>query len=278
MRQSLLLFFVFGAFSSFAQVSNLQLSVAPNYTIIPSVETTHSVQPLNSYYGYLSLPVQVGSVRESFKGKPGISLAFHGDYKFTSRFFITTGLGIDYYRFQRTLKITSLSYQDNDAVSSPWATGFTYAGLFQGSTVGQPYGQIRAADLGGLTVGTPSDDAGKTSLICVQIPVMAGTSFFKEKLRVSAGSTFSAVVHATEITTVYDGPNGGFKDKTIDNKGDFQTFSISGVVSVSYHLTKHFAVNTTGTKSFSSLYSKENHSGGTARMNAISVGVRYIIR
>jgi hypothetical protein len=271
MRQSLLLLFLFGAFSSFGQISNLQLSVAPNYTIIPSVTKTNSVAPLTANYGYLSLPAQpIASTRESYEGRPGLSLAIQGDYKFTSRFFVTTGLGVDYYRYQRIVKVAALSSQD-DARFTTWSTYY----VSQGTTVGQPYGQIRALDVEAIAVTQSSDNAGKTSVLFVQIPVMAGTSFFKGKLTTSGGFAFSAVVHASEVRTVYAGATDGFVDKTVDNTSDFQKFNVSGVVCVAYHFTEHFALHSTGSKSFSPLYSKETQGGDVTRMGAVSVGVRY---
>lgn len=269
MRQSLLLFFVLAAFSSHAQIGNFQVSIAPNVALIPSVTQTVSAMPVTGT-GPISYAA-VGSVHESFKAKIGASASFQGDYKFSSRFFITTGLGIDLFRYKRRFDVSSIQFEDGSLAQTHMGNH-----VYPGVVIGSYYGNMGPSDLTATPL-TQSDKTGNTSLLFAQVPVLAGTSFFNERLRVSAGASFKFLLWSSETQSYYDYSTGTVKDRKVHETEHFETFNAAGLVNVSYYITKYFAVSATGTKSFTSLYTADKSMNST-NLNAISLGANFILR
>ncbi|RAV99063.1 outer membrane beta-barrel protein [Pseudochryseolinea flava] len=271
MRQSLLLFFLLGAFSSSAQIGNFQISAASNFTFVPSV-TEHQTllyTPRNS--GYYALPaVSVSSIKQSYEGKAGASMSFQMDYTFNPRFFITSGLGLDYFRYKKSVTLISLKGENFNEYF-----GSTRTGVPMGSFYQIQYGDV-AEDLGATPLANP-DNVGNTALIYLQLPILAGTSFFNEKLKISAGPSLSMLLRSSEVESYYDFQDQRVKSKAVHEIGNFERFNVSGLVNVSFAVTKHIAINATGTKSFSPLYNSDG-SGKSTTLNAISLGARYFIK
>lgn len=269
MRQSLLLFFVLAAFSSRAQIGNFQVSGAPNFTMIPSVTQTVSAMPRTGT-GYLSY-VAVGGVRESYKAKMGASFSFLGDYKFSSRFFVTSGLGFDLFRYQRRYNVSAIQFEDGSLANT-----HTGGNLYPGVVIGSFYGNMGPSDLTATPL-TQSDKSGNTSLLFAQVPVLAGTSFFNERLRISAGASFKFLLASSETQSYYDYGTGTIKDRKVRETEHFESFNVASIVNVSYSVTKHFAVSANGTKSLTSLYTTDKSTKST-NLHAISLGTHFILQ
>jgi hypothetical protein len=268
MKRILLFIFLAMSASGYAQFKGYSFHLSTNYTAIDAVRYEPTVTPSPSNTGYYSQIIGLGTVKESFKGQTGFGLSSKLDYKISTRFFITSGLSVNYMRYQRSVKIESLdAYSPTSFIPPPTTVS------------GAPFGSYyyRTYDNSLNPTVTPfviegSEKAGKTTTFYLQIPLMAGTTFLKEKLVVRSGFTFSCLLNATQYRQQYSFNEGITTEKINSTKG-FNSFMVGAALETTYLITKQLGVDLAVQRSLSSIYDKS--SAAKPKYNIFSLGVSY---
>ncbi len=266
MRNTLLLIFIFGAFITDAQIKRVAITAAANYSSIPDVTNTYSMQttiPTSTGYGTM---LSIGSFKQQYDEKPGFDLSGRADYTLSRRFFVSSGLGVSYSRFKRSGSILSLE----DFATQNGVTGST---VYNGVPVGSFYG---VRPILNNPVFSPSENLGKTSIVYIQVPVMAGVSLLRDKLLVRGGATFSGLVYASEYKQRYDATDGSFHDYKDTDKDGFNSILAGLTLNVSYYIVPSLGIDLTANKFLSSIYNIDDESD-KAKMTLLSLGVSYSI-
>lgn len=255
-----------------AQVKNFSFHVSANYPIINDVETNHQpiAIPIAAATGYSSYVTTVG-IKESFTSKIGFEIGSRFDYPITSKFFLTSGLSLDYLQFQRTVEISHIS-PDIQLHNLP-------------TTVGQPFGSIYGSftwrDAQGNVILNPptlpqkSEDIGNTTTLSLLAPVLVGTSFFNKKLEVRTGALFSYLLHATQTKEKYEASTQSISDYEDSSKAGFSEFQAGITVQTTYLLGRKIGLDFTAQKFFNSIYKSNEQFGGKAKYNVLTLGLSY---
>lgn len=275
MKKSLLLAAILVAFSSQAQLKNFLLHVSANSVMIKSGEETvkYNVIPIASATGYSSTTVNTGTIRQTFQGKVGFDVSGRFNCPLSNQFFISTGLSSAYWRFQRSLEVLSLN--GTSALFVPrFPDGITV------NQPGSPYGSIfpHGANGNGITPSTlsPSQSLGNTSIWNIQVPVLAGTSFLKEKLRVKAGLSFFYLLHVSEVKQQYTTTTSSISEYKDTSKEAYNAFQTGGLFETTYQIAKRIGIDVSVKHYFTPIY-KEDISASSSRYNSISFGVGYTL-
>jgi len=272
MKRLLLFFLVFSCLQASAQIKDFTIKIAANRPVIADVsKKSELTTPIPVSSGYTTYTNSF-SLNEIFDEKSGVGLNSSFQVFTFKNFFIETGLGIQYYRYTRSVKVETID--QSSIVLLPGNAGQPY-----GSIVG--YTILRDAD-GNLIVnpgGSPinafpetSANVGKTTTLYLQFPLITGKSFLKNKLLVRAGLTADFLLQATEIKRNYSLQNGFYEYK--DHQADgISNLTLNGVFQTSYFITKHISVDLTYQRSFTSIYSDSNV--GKAYYNIFSAGASF---
>jgi len=243
MKRILLFILLVGNISCFAQFKDFSIQVGPNYTLIGDVSQTFTVTQEFILTGSTSSYTKTtGSIRTRFDALMGVDAGGSFNYELPGRFFLTSGLTIHYLRFKQRVSVESISHTQTSS-------------------------------------STPDDALGKTSAWYLQMPVMAGTAFWNNKLVVRTGLTASAVLNARQYQQHYaiDYSTSVPVEKVTVSPGNvtgnFTTLSIGAVLQGTYCITPNIGVDLTAQRSFSNIYKSEIQAG--AKYNTLSLGMRY---
>lgn len=274
MKKSVLLALILIAFDGHAQFTNFTLRASAAYCLINSMETNSTINtvPISPSSGFTSVIVSVGSIKQSFKSKLGFDISGRFKYGVSNRFFLSSGLSATLIRFQRTFKIESLNEMSQPAIPLFPST--------QGVTVGSMFGNISPRGGNGniikqIELSSQSPELGNTNTWNLQFPILAGTSFFKEKFVVKVGLAFSYLLYASEVKQRYDLQTATISDHKDTSKKGFNEFLTSGVGETTFQATKKLGVDVTAQHFFTPIYSTDNESNDKARCNNFTVGISY---
>ena len=277
MKKFLILAAILIGIRSQAQFKNVSILAGVNYPMIKDVEKSvdRIVLPLPAATGYVSVSTAInGGITESFTSSIGYQIGGQIDYAFGSKFFLTSGLSVNLFRFQRKVSVSDLTVTNEQPV------------LIQpSSNVGQPFGSlyggftIRDAT-GRVVVSTDpmlyqrSENVGNTTSLSIQMPLLAGASFLKDKVELRMGPIFSYLLHATQIKHQYSSP-GASSDYKDSSKGSFNQFQAGAVIQTSYRITQKFGIDFSAQKFFTAIYKDSSQAAGKAKYNALLLGLSY---
>jgi hypothetical protein len=292
MKRILLFILLAGNISCLAQVTNYSIHLGTNYTLIGDVDdmsniNTAPVVPASS--GYYTVVTNVGTLRHSFQGYMGFNVSGKFDYMLPGRFFITSGLTVNFLRFKHMTRVENLGYENKPITINHLGS----------TTIVSPMGSFYTIDEDGkftpVTAEFNTDEKlGKTQAWYLQIPIMAGRSFYNKKLIVRSGLTLSMILHASEYQYDYSMPVRGVQftnDRTIrrpdtyssiptlkvsrqSNTSDFTTVSIGAVLQGTFMLNKNIGIDLIAQRSLSPIYKPETTSVKPV-YNTISMGLSY---
>jgi hypothetical protein len=274
MKATFTLFFVIICCATVAQVRNFRVGISANLPVIPTQEVDQQLNmtiPFST--GYSSYYVTAATIRESYESRAGVNV--HGSFEIpvSTRFSLKSGLTLSYLRYKQTVAVAQLSNMNfntgnpNVIVGSPYSAFYGY--IIRDADYRE--GNYRWEDLEPVRL-TPSDKIGTTSLIQMQVPVLLGTTFFKNKLNVNAGAVTSFALHASAYKMTYP------STEKVTNTSDFTAVSFGSMISVSYSITSRIAAEISGQHYFSPLYKSDYQSVDKAKLNLFSAGLTYVIR
>lgn len=265
-----------------AQIKNLSLSFSGNYSLIGTTTKSNKLQITQSdpATGFTITTVNVGSVRESYSGRLGFDFNVRGQVYQFNKFFIETGMGINYARFKRTIEVVELPGSQVSIVlgSQVGSIGGTY-----GVIIGSP--MVRDS-LGSIIIGRqpdimpqPDEKTGETSTLYLQVPVIIGRHFWNERFQVRAGLVMSALLRATEYKSGYTYSYNNqlpihytYKETSGDG---FSNLLMSATTDLTYNIKKQLGITASLLHAFSGIYDENNRPGGKAQLTMVSFGMRY---
>ena len=257
-----------------AQIKNFSIQAGANYPLIKDVEKKVETifLPIPSSTGYTTISTGVtGGIKESFSSSVGYQIGGQFDYSLGSNFFLTSGLSINYLRFQRSVTVSDLTLAVEQPVRVPTTVGQPFGAIYGGFTLRDVNGDVVLTD---PRVPNRSENYGNTTSLSVQLPVLVGTSFLDNKVEVRIGPVFSYLLHATEIKGEYIGFNSlsEYKDSSKDN---FNEFQVGATIQTTYRVGQKIGVDFTAQKFFTPIYKSGYQAGGEAKYNVLSLGLSY---
>lgn len=274
MKKSVLLALILIAFNGQAQFKNFTIRIAATYPVIKSVEESAALNlvPISPSTGYSVSWVRVGSIKQSFEGKVGYDFSGRFNYHVSDRFFLSSGISATCTRFQRTTKVESINEISQPTIPLPSST--------PGTTIGSMYGTIVLRDINGDPINqiafvTQSPELGNSTIWNLQVPLMAGTSFFSNKFQIKAGPVFSYLLYASEVRQKYDPGTSSIGNYKDTSKNGFNEFLTSGMLETTFQATKKFGVDLTAQHFFTSMYSNDDEPVSKVRCNNFTIGISY---
>lgn len=278
------------SFPAFCQFRNPTVRVSANYPYIANV-TQNLEQPTASpgTTGYTVRVTSVGAIKERYDSKPGFDVSFNFDVVSHAKFFVRTGLSLQYYSYKRHIGLVRNDDLDDligDLRVIPCVTcgidtsqyGVIYGTNVQDETDGTLIDRTTGLSLVDFEPTPPDPKIGQTSVLFLQVPVMLGKTFFKSKLRIQVGAAASVLLQATQYKEFYSFSYYGAhtyevrKEKTSDG---FTNFMVNGLFETSYAITKRLGVTLNGQRSFAPIYDAGNRPAGKAVFNSFSFGASY---
>lgn len=267
-----------------AQIKNLSLSFSGNYSLNGTTTKSNKLRTTQSdpATGFTVTTVNVGSLRESYSGRPGFDFNVRGQVYQFNKFFIETGLGINYSRFKRTIEVVELAGSQVSIMPG---------GTLGGGAIGSNYGVIIGSpmvrdSLGRIIMGRqpgslpePDEKIGETTTLYMQIPVIIGRHFWNERFQVRVGLVMSALLRATEYKPGYSYYQQPAFYAYKETSGDgFNNLLVSASTEFTYSITKQVGITTNLLHSFSGIYDENNRPGGKAKLTTVSFGMRYSLK
>ena len=265
-----------------AQIKNLSLSFSGNYSLNGTTTKSNKLHTTQSdpATGFTVTTVNVGSLRESYSGRPGFDFNVRGQVYQFNKFFIETGLGINYSRFKRTIEVVELpgSQVSIVPIGQVGSIGGNY-GVIIGSPIGRD--SLNRVIIGRQPSMIPEADEklGETSTLYIQVPVTIGRHFWNERFQVRAGLVMSALLRATEYKPGYSYYQQPAFYAYKETSGDgFNNLLVSASTEFTYSITKQVGITTNLLHSFSGIYDENNRPGGKAKLTTVSFGMRYSLK
>jgi hypothetical protein len=267
--------------TAFGQKVSYSVHAGTTLPIIATVEQTTKVQPIpiSSGYGATTF-TNTGTIREKYDNKAGFYVSGRVTIKPSSTFFITTGIGIQSVRYERSVTIENLGNETivpvlpTRTVGSPFSSFFTIIRADDNVVVDENRLPVTSEPL----FHKPN---GSVTNTFIQVPILAGTSLLKNKLAVRAGACVSYLTYASNykqnLTWSYQDQYPTFCESKEQANDDFTTLSAGVVTEVSYAAGKHFTIDFSFQKNFNALYAEASRSGGKAKLNLLSLGIGYSI-
>lgn len=271
--------------TAFGQLRNATFRVSVNYPYIASVITDPpSSPPSNPATGYIAFQSNFSRVRESYDTKPGVDLGLNVDALSWGKFFLRTGLSLQYQQYTRRVEIAS------DYIPDLTVSGILDFSNIDRSQYGHIYGtNIGASDTTARLIDTitglpltpytePERDKriGATTVLYLQVPVTVGRRFLKDKLTLSVGFTPSVLVRATRYEERYSFISQPRYSIHNNKSGDgFANLLVNGIFDASYSITKRIGLHLSYQRSFTPIYDEGNRPGGKAVFNTLSFGAGY---
>lgn len=274
MKKSVLLPLILVSLHCQAQFKDFSFRAAATFPLIASTNENVELNmvPISAAAGYNAVVVRTGTVRQSFQGKVGFDLSGRFNYGIAKRFFLSSGISATCIRFRRTVEVESLN-----EISQPTIPLFP---TIPGGSAGTPFGTIIPVDANGEVINhtelkSASPDLGNTTTWNIQVPLMAGTSLFKEKVLIKAGPVFSYLVYASEIKQQYNMQTTTMSVyKDVDKQG-FNDILASGMLETTFRATSRLGIDFSAQHFFTPVYANEGQSGSGARCNNFLIGVSY---
>jgi hypothetical protein len=163
-------------------------------------------------------------------------------------------------------------------------------------STGQPFGPLTGGffirDANGNLVIEPSglpiteepeqsDKIGDTEVLAMEVPILVGTHFAKEKLLVQLGMNIGCVLRAKEYQGYFrlEG-NSWFEPGTVswevekkENTHAFHRYSFGLNLSTTYRITRKIGLQLSAIRNLSPVYRKSAEGGGPSYLNSFSLGI-----
>lgn len=274
MRNTLLLFFILTSLAANAQIKRIALKSGANRPIINDVTNTYTFTTVVPSGGGLnelgSISQSMSTYTECYEEKTGADIAGSIDYTLCRNFFVSTGLGLNYTRFKRNGAVVSL-----DNFTGVYSNLYPYS-----TTTGVPIGSLYGSGTYQPRFIIPSsysDRLGKTDLVYIQIPLVAGVSLLNDRLMVRAGTTLSGLVYASEYELRYNTSDNSFYDHRNTSKEKFNSLLAGVVLNLTYYIIPGVGIDVSANKSLTSIYDLNNDGTEKAKMALLSLGLSYAI-
>jgi hypothetical protein len=281
MKKLLPLLFLLPATVVFGQLKNFSFSLSTNSPVIGDAVDNSQMNLMDPTTGFTSYTTTTATLRESYDTKPGLNFSFDFQAYEFGKYFIRTGLGLQYYRYQRTVTVESIGQDQITLPINPIGPVGSPIGVIVGSVYPRDQdGNIIVDPVTGLPViGSieplqSNPNLGKTTTLHLQIPVTIGRKFLRDRLVVSAGTVGSFILHATEAKEEYSLANGinEYKDKSTNS---YNAFLLGGVADVTYFIHKQIGIKLSYQRSFNPIYKSDYQAGGKTYFNILSAGVTF---
>lgn len=265
------MFFILTSLAAHAQVKRITVKAGANRPFINDVTNTYTlVSVIPSPLGYGNA-LTVATFNERYDEKIGADLAGSIDYTVWRKFFVSTGLGVNYTRFKRDGAVVGL----DDFASGN--LGF-YSSTNPVKT-GMPFGSIYGTTLEPrLTVSQEKlNNLGKTDLVYVHVPLMAGVSLLKDRFVVRAGTTLSTLVYASEYEARYNASNNLLYEDRSTSKEKYNRLLAGITLNATYYVIPGLGIDVSANKSLTPIYDLDDDGTEKAKMTLLSLGLCYSI-
>jgi hypothetical protein len=271
MRNTLLLFFILTSLVTTAQVKRIALKAGANRPFINDVTNTFTlVSVIPSPLGY-SNSFTVATFSERYHEKIGADLAGSIDYTVWRKLFVSTGVGINYNRFKRDGMVVGL----DDFASGNFGFYTSTYPIQTGAPIGSIYGPT--VDPRFTVPQQKLDNLGKTDLLYVQVPLMAGISLFKYRLNVRAGATLSTLIYASEYESRYSAADNVFYEHRSTSKEKYNQLLAGVTLGATYYIISGLGIDISANKSLTPIYDLDDDGTEKAKMTLLSLGLCYSI-
>lgn len=285
MKRFLLILAIFGTINAFAQKKGYSIQAGVNYSMIGNVSETHLSRDVPTLVsGYVqSLTMNQHTNKEVYKGNTGFFVSIKKDRAIYKRVFLTTGLSLEFRRFNRFL------ISENKSAPISFANGGNFLYVAVTPKPGIIYGNGLMINQNGYVVIDPnaqpityqsksSKRTGDTEMLSLEMPILVGTRFFKEKLVVQGGLNIGYLLTASQYKRRYASSPPTYYTRREENSDDFNKFSYGLTFSTSYRFTKKFGVQFSALGNLTPLYSDKGKLAGDTYLNSFSAGVSYFIK
>jgi hypothetical protein len=259
----------------YTQIKDISFTLSPNYTLINNVEKRYRLVIISPTPPDNTTRVPYATIKETYHNKPGLNLAVNFQAAEMGKFFIRSGLAIQYQRFQRTVQ----SEQTNDPFNLyvPVVNGRPIYSIYGYQYSRDPDGNIIVDSSGQpiLIEYKPNPDLGKTSTIYVQLPITLGGRFFSDKIRTSIGFSTAYLLYAESVKEKRNVPESTYKDVSVSG---YNSILLNGVFEASYSISNHLGVQLSYIHSFTPIYEKNHQYAGKTYYHVISFGLSYQLK
>jgi hypothetical protein len=121
------------------------------------------------------------------------------------------------------------------------------------------------------------DNLGKTDLVYVHVPLMAGISLLKDKLLVRAGTTLSTLVYASEYESRYNASDNVFYEYRSTGKENYNQLLAGVTLNATYYIIPGLGIDISANKSLTPIYDLDDDETEKAKMTLLSLGLCYSI-
>ncbi len=142
----------------------------------------------------------------------------------SEKFFLTTGLGISYLHYKRSISVGLPSQEYRAEMAGNVSTGVPMGSLMIRDGNGNSL-----YDVNPVVISTPK--AGQTSVIYLQVPVMAGTSFLDDRLFCQRGATLSWLLTSSVYKPHYT-PGKGIEEVKETSNESFSPLSVAATMNL----------------------------------------------
>jgi hypothetical protein len=262
-----------------AQLKNFRISANVNYPLISAPSSTQS-KPLTlpPVSGYVSHYTGVASISEGYATQPGFSLGTSFDIAVHPKFYFRSGVIFAVTNFRRATSIESLSAFKPTTDGSAGTSGMPFSS-FYGYQFGSIYtgtgeyeidenGHLRITDITPIEI-KDENKVGKTRLLTLRVPFLAGTSFYKGRIGISAGGVFNIIANAS----VHQLDLGSVNKQ--NGTDQFTSVSPGAMMVIDYRISHRIAAEISGQHFFSPLYKSEYRQAGKSYLTTLSAGLSY---
>jgi hypothetical protein len=279
MKTRFAIWLMLAALPATAQLKNFRLSAGGNTTLIADPGANQStVLALPPSTGYSNYYTGTGIVREDYSSRAGVFIGSSFDVPVHPRFFLRTGLTFSVVNFRRTTTVESLPAFTPTPGGTAVTTGLPFSSLY-GYVVDGVYGGRFEVDGAGKLKWDYIKQAdqeqqnkiGRTRLFTIQVPLLAGTSFWKDRVTVSAGTVINFVGYASVYR--WD-PSNAEKHNETDQ---FTAVSPGAMMALGYTISRRISIEASGQHFFSPIYKTEHRLAEKSHLNTVTAGLSYRI-
>lgn len=261
----------------FGQLKNVSFQLAGNYPIIGTETNSPSPPVIDPATGYTSTTLSY-KLEESFAGRAGFDFHVNADVHQFNKFFIRAGLGVNFFRFKRTVTVTDQFQTIPIGIFFlPGITG-QYGNVIRGFYLPRDeQGNIVQLPVELLPFSQPDPKIGETTTLYLSLPVVIGRTFAEDRLQIKTGIAPAVLMRAVEFKL----PEYSFTQPTISNyhkdtSGDgFNSLLLNLTFEASLKITKRWGTHLGALYSLSSIYDDGKSIGKKVNYAAVNTGISY---
>jgi hypothetical protein len=254
----------------FAQPKHF-IEISSQYPLIPGLQFINPGFPYASYlpstYGYI--------INEEYKSKPGFNIKVGQHFKLPFGLGLKTGTGISYINFRRSINV------EMPAHFSIIRDIFPITGQPIGSIYGSQFTEtprIVFIDPYFSTQPGITENAGKTDILLMSIPLSITYPVYKSRLVVGAGLSGHVVMWSSQVKTrmemnyITGARLVEYKDKSSDG---LTNFLLNAEMSISWLLTNRLSVAGTYSHGLTPIYDPDLRFAGKSYIRNVSLGIGF---